>query len=233
MVDARQMRRSIDARTDPRMILEAQFQMKNGPKPTSPPTIITGDGTLVHSDGESTPSVKLEPPSPINLAASPTKFVPPPPPPPLPVNAVPPISPPAAVAPVPAPVPAPVETPKSPSTKEDAPISAGPTNLSRTGSGQETRMRGPRIAPTRGGGPRPLSLAGAAKPSVGVPTRSPRNSISSVGGPVGRSGSPISETRQAIRPRTPPDARDYAPSKRGGRAAAGSFSRTRPSEGPQ
>ncbi|KAG8972691.1 hypothetical protein FRB90_010164 [Tulasnella sp. 427] len=233
-MDARRMRRSIDASADTKKLLEEQLALKNptfkpaSPSttgrpqfvspPTSPPA--TGQGlppitTTSPTDGgdsQPTPSVAVEPPTPVNLnderraavQAQPLA----PPPPPLPQQPAEdhdePFTPPTAASP-----------------PQDQPISGTPSQLHRNASNESGRMRGPRVQ-VRAGGPRappstgspagarppPTTAAGAQRP--GSPRRT---SVSSVASPT------------AGRPRTPPDASDYAPSKRGGRTAAGSFSR--------
>lgn len=265
LVDARQMRKSIDASADPKKYLEAQFALKNpGPSRPTTPNPPAGPG------GERPPAFISPPHSP---TASNNSLLPPldtgtapalavsvaSPPNPSPVNLNDEVAPkPAQSAPDAAPTKvSPVEQPPQPQFAEgsaqdepfsppsasspmmspggaDAILATGPASLSRTASSEVSRLRGPRVAGARG--PRPLSTAAAATvpiatpPTRGSPPRqgsmggggSPRSSFS------GRLGSPGPEGRPSARPRTPPDAKEYMPSKRGGRAPAASFSRTRP-----
>ncbi|KAG8899596.1 hypothetical protein FRB99_006560 [Tulasnella sp. 403] len=204
LVDARQMRRSIDASADPRKLLEAQFILNEEgaakaraapvPQPTPAPA------PSAHPDAVDEP------------------FVPPGPPPPIASQAG----------------PATTATPASPTRNADMPLSNQPASLHRTTSSESHRVpiRGPRIQAR--GGPRPISTIGSpggARPPPSVSSSPPARSGSLRKSSItssGRAGSPGAESRIGARPRTPPDVKDYLPSKRGGRAAAGSFSRTRP-----
>ncbi|KIO24816.1 hypothetical protein M407DRAFT_25778 [Tulasnella calospora MUT 4182] len=232
-MDSRRMRRSIDASADTKKLLEEQLALKNPTfKPNSPntagrpqfvsppssppaggqglPPITTTsptDGEFVKGESQ-TPTVAVEPPTPVNLNDENRAAV----------HA--PQQPPAESAETES-----QDEPFSPPTG-DRPLSNNPSTLNRTASNEAARLRGPRVQ-ARGGGPRPpasgASPAGARPPpsaAVGAGGQrpgSPRRTS------VGTPASPASQ-----RPRTPPDANDYAPSKRGGRAAAGSFTRSRP-----
>lgn len=262
LVDARQMRKSIDATADPKKYLEAQFALKNAnstsrPRspsvtggtaegrpsaflspPHSPPAAPAGglpkiDTGMVHEAKKPSPvdlnakspqatTSAVEPPTasapeagaPATEAGDSTEdepFVPPGSAPPAPSVTSPPIHAPSPVLASPA---------------GDTVLASGPASLSRNVSGELSRIRGPRVPAARG--PRPLSTAVAATVPISgraSPPRggmSPRQSFTST-----RAGSPGTDARNT-RPRTPPDVKDYLPTKRGGRTAAGSFSRARP-----
>ncbi|KAG8916646.1 hypothetical protein FRC01_002944, partial [Tulasnella sp. 417] len=225
-MDARRMRRSIDASADTKKLLEEQLALKNPTyKPNSPntggrpqfisppssppaggqglPPITTTsptDGEFVKSETQ-TPTVAVEPPTPVNLNDGDRAAI---------HGSQ---QPPAESAES--------ESPDEPFTPPTA------STLNRNASSEAARLRGPRVQ-ARGGGPRPLALgsspAGARPPP----------SAAAAGAGVQRPGSPrrtsagTAASPASQRPRTPPNASDYAPSKRGGRAAAGSFSRSKP-----
>ncbi|KAG9037564.1 hypothetical protein FRB95_005146 [Tulasnella sp. JGI-2019a] len=266
LVDARQMRKSIDASADPKKYLEAQFALKNhnvtsrpnSPKPEAPP-MLDGRPQAFLSPPSSPPSGSVgdlpnidtslasqeRKPSPVNLneershrGPTPADEAPPASthdasmhasdaePPTEDEPFVPPGHAPAATSPhtdVSSPVPA--------SPAGDAVIAIGPSNLSRTASGETSRVRGPRVPLARG--PRPLSTAAAATVPLSGRSSPPRGGMSArssfAASRTGSSGSTGADSR-IVRPRTPPDVKDYLPSKRGGRAPAGSFSRARPSD---
>ncbi|KAG8861445.1 hypothetical protein FRB96_002894 [Tulasnella sp. 330] len=259
LVDARQMRKSIDATADPKKYLEAQFALKNmhsTPRPQSP-------SPTANSQGTGRPPAFLSPPSSPPAAqagglpnidtgitgeakrASPVDLNEKSPQGTLPATEAPPaitsetatedeqttedepFVPPGSAAPAPSvsspQIHAPSPVAASPS---DTVLATGPGSLSRKVSNEQSRIRGPRVPAARG--PRPLSTASAATVPVAgraSPTRgmaSPRTSFTAA-----RSGSPGTDARNT-RPRTPPDVKDYLPSKKGGKTAAGSFSRTKP-----
>lgn len=232
-MDARRMRRSIDASADTKKLLEEQLALKNptykpnSPStggrpqfvspPTSPPAAGQGlppitttsptDGEFVKSETQ-TPTVAVEPPTPVNLndenrAAAHISHQPP------------------------------AESAETESRDEpftpptgDRSVSSNPSTLNRTASNEGARMRGPRVQ-ARGGGPRPLASGASPAGARPPPSAAAGADVQRPGSPRRTSvGTPASPATQ--RPRTPPNASDYAPSKRGGRAAAGSFSRTKP-----
>lgn len=234
------MRRSIDASADTKKLLEEQLALKNPtfkpaspsttgrPQFVSPPSSPPPSGQAVppittssaaeaeapRSEGLQTPSVAVQPPTPVNLnderraaAQAQVPFQAPPPPPPF------------QAPPPPPPIQSPPESSQMEGQDEpfsppsDRPLSGHPSSLHRTASNEAGRMRGPRVQ-ARAGGPRASPGGARAPPSTGGQTpESPRMSASNTPPAVPQ------------RTRTPPNASDYAPSKRGGRAAAGSFSR--------
>jgi len=273
LVDARQMRRSIDASADPRKYLEAQFALKNpnsrpsspnpggsGGRPPafltpphSPPTLPAGGGLpTIDTSGfgmEGVGSgVAALAPSPVDLndhispkpAAPPIAEAPPPvstkpPSPPADIQRASeypmdePFAPPISGSGPSPPLTSPLNGPASPTATSpggDTILAAGPPSLSRKTSGEQSRLgiRGPRVSLARG--PRPLSTAAAATVPLG--SRPRQGSFGSPRPPAtGRAGSPGADVRNPVRPRTPPDVKEYLPTKRGGRASAGSFSAAR------
>ncbi|KAG8912112.1 hypothetical protein FRC00_005259 [Tulasnella sp. 408] len=232
-MDARRMRRSIDASADTKKLLEEQLALKNptykpnSPStggrpqfispPTSPPAAGQGlppitttsptDGEFVKSETQ-TPTVAVEPPTPVNLNDENRATA---------HNSQ---QPPAESAETES-----RDEPFTPPTG-DRPISSNPSTLNRTGSHEGARMRGPRVQ-ARGGGPRPLASGASPAGARPPPSAAAGADVQRPGSPRRTSvGTPASPATQ--RSRTPPNASDYAPSKRGGRAAAGSFSRTKP-----
>lgn len=120
------------------------------------------------------------------------------------------------------PSPARSSTPDAPGAgDEDKPVAgagAGLGSLHRSGSGEASRVRGPRVGVTRG----PRGPAGPASPAVSSPihTRTGsigRSSISNIEG-LKRSSGKVSPVPAA-------DPRNYAPKKHGGKATAGAFSK--------
>jgi len=101
---------------------------------------------------------------------------------------------------------------------EDKPV-MGAASLHRSGSGETSRIRGPRVGGARGPrGPASSGSFSSASPPIHNPTGSiVRASISNIEGLKRNSGK--------VSPAPPADPRDYAPKKRGGKAAAGAFSR--------
>lgn len=111
-------------------------------------------------------------------------------------------------------------TPDTPgAADEDKPIAgAGAAFLHRTGSGETSRVRGPRVGGARG--PRGPAAVGSASVTSTSATRKGsigRSSISNIEG-LKRSSGKVSPV--------PADSRNYAPKKRGGKVvASGAFSR--------
>jgi len=111
-------------------------------------------------------------------------------------------------------------TPNTPgAVDEDKPIaSAGSASLHRTGSGETSRVRGPRVGGARGPrGPTGTSVSSASSPSHNRTGSIGRTSISNIEG-LKRSGGKVSPVPAAI-------SRDYSPKRRGGKTASGTFSR--------